>query len=144
MKLVARCLSPRFARLQAARRCAHTRRASPPDLDQAVLGIPRRCPNIKELYHFLCISMSTRLLSASSGSGHSGHPRWLSKPYMKLIIFMYQLASRPPDLDLANLGIPDASVRYSSKRLDRQASSEGASKHVRKAFGSTGVERERI
>ena len=81
MKLVARCLSLRFARLQAARRCAHTRRASPPDLDQAVLGIPRRCPNIKELHHFLCISISTRLLSASSGSGHSGHPRWLSKPF---------------------------------------------------------------
>ena len=43
MKLVARCLSPRFARLQAARRCAHTRRAEPPDLDQATLSIQKGC-----------------------------------------------------------------------------------------------------
>ena len=54
-----------------------------------------------------CFYVSTLLLPARSGSGHLGHPRWPSKPYMKLIVFMCQLASCPPDLDQAILAIPD-------------------------------------
>ena len=45
-------------------------------------------------------------------SVHCWHPSWLSEPHMNLIILVCQLASCPPDLDQAILGIPDG---YSEK-----------------------------
>ena len=65
---------------------------------------------VQTIYEFNHFCVTARLLPARSGPGHFGHPGWLSKPYMKLIIFMYQLASCPPDLDLAILDIPDIEI----------------------------------
>ena len=46
------------------------------DLDQAILGSQMAIRTMQEFDHFY---VSSRILPARSGSGHSAHPRWLSE-----------------------------------------------------------------
>ena len=85
--------------------------------------------NIREFYHFC---MSTRIVSARSGSCHFGHDRWLSEPYRAKMCFARRASS---DSELCATRARAKPLR--AECLMRRAYSEDACR-------STGAERKRI
>ena len=87
-----------------------------------------------EIHHF---HVSAHLLHTRSRSGHLGHPRWLSKPFMNFIISICQSASCPPDLDQAILDGPGHFWISRMAALGRQARQARKARQTRQATQAT-------